>query len=380
MSEQEKLFEFSPTAKAGYLRDPNDPAYRAAFITGSRRRSFAEDRLRRGEEYEDLLWPSLDHLSRRALAAIHTDLVRGEYLPALLPGEIEIARMQFQRPIPNVLSFRVRGTEDDGLIYRIVDDYYDARPLSLEFAVDSPKPLAEETMLRISDAIRPFSRVSEFYFNTPPLQVGGKAAGVQKKQSHAAREKDLQPVNTGGAIRPWTRQEDLAEYISRCFRFTDVMRRAHQHRKTIQEYEAEEAVAHLFEQSDGQGILLLAMTYDPPITWAATRALLRVFCEMPRPHPRPITRRGHVDDLESEFILWMFKGRERELMLALRNSPYAADREVYRRFYDQAARAVWHRENRYQGYGAIGGLAFSITSRIHASLLHGPPEAGFSVN
>src|SRR5690606_39389187 len=128
-----------------------------------------EDRLRRGEEYEDLLWPSLDHLSRRALAAIHPDLVRGEYLPALLPGEIEIARMQFQRPIPNVLSFRVRGTEDDGLIYRIVDDYYDARPLSLEFAVDSPKPLAEETMLKISDAIRPFSRASEFYFNTPRL-------------------------------------------------------------------------------------------------------------------------------------------------------------------------------------------------------------------
>src|SRR5690606_25459453 len=103
------------------------------------------------------------------------------------------------------------------------------------------------------------------------------------------------------------------------------MKQAHHDRTAITELEAEDALAFLIDRNPGPGLLLLATTCDRPVTTAATRALLRLFNELPSPLPIRLTRRSLVCDLGLEVILWMFKGRERELMLSLRDSPHAAD-------------------------------------------------------
>ena len=48
----------------------------------------------------------------------------GEYLPDLLPDEVEIARATLKSTTMDVISVRARPTKHR-IIYRIVDEYYD---------------------------------------------------------------------------------------------------------------------------------------------------------------------------------------------------------------------------------------------------------------
>ena len=392
MSEQFDRCADSPVIRAGYRVDPNDLASPASLIKGAARKRYARDVLtleRRSAVFPDLLRPGLEPRSVRGLAAIQPDLVIGEHLPDFLPGEIEIARMEIRGPVANLISFRVRAIEGERVVYRIVDDYDDVRPACLELVADPPRMLRKGALLNMCLSILmstphySSTLESEFY---PQLQQTlrwrsrSRMAADAESMDRSRDDEKWQATESSRAGQGTQGRKGFEEFVGWYFRATDEMKQAHQDRTAITELEAEEALAFLIDRNPGPGLLLLATTYDRPLTTAATRALLRLFNELPSPLPIRLTRRSLVSDLGLEVILWMFKGRERDLMLSLRDSPHAADRAVYRAFYDRAARAVGELENRHHYRGMWGGIAFTYRCRTEASLLHGPPDSGFVTN
>jgi hypothetical protein len=73
---------------------------------------------------------SLSAEDRRARAAIHPSFMGGEYLPDFEEGELEVARLSLRSVTADVISVRLRRTED-GFVYRIVDEYMDQYPNGL---------------------------------------------------------------------------------------------------------------------------------------------------------------------------------------------------------------------------------------------------------
>ena len=73
---------------------------------------------------------SLSAEDRRARAAIHPSFMGGEYLPDFEEGELEVARLSLRSVTADVISIRLRRTED-GFVYRIVDEYMDQEPNGL---------------------------------------------------------------------------------------------------------------------------------------------------------------------------------------------------------------------------------------------------------
>ena len=73
---------------------------------------------------------SLSAEDRRSRAAIHPSFMGGEYLPDFEEGELEVARLSLRSVTADVISIRLRRTED-GFVYRIVDEYMDQYPNGL---------------------------------------------------------------------------------------------------------------------------------------------------------------------------------------------------------------------------------------------------------
>ena len=57
-----------------------------------------------------LLQNELGEAERQGLGRIHPSFMGGEYLPAYLPGEVEIARVCLQSTTSDVISLRARPT------------------------------------------------------------------------------------------------------------------------------------------------------------------------------------------------------------------------------------------------------------------------------
>ena len=90
---------------------------------------------------------SLSAEDRRARAAIHPSFMGGEYLPDFEEGELEMARLSLRSVTADVISIRLRRTED-GFVYRIVDEYMDQDPNGL---LDEPTTIVVEQPLTMKD-------------------------------------------------------------------------------------------------------------------------------------------------------------------------------------------------------------------------------------
>ena len=90
---------------------------------------------------------SLSAEDRRARAAIHPSFMGGEYLPDFEEGELEVARLSLRSVTADVISIRLRRTED-GFVYRIVDEYMDQDPNGL---LDEPTTIVVDQPLTMKD-------------------------------------------------------------------------------------------------------------------------------------------------------------------------------------------------------------------------------------
>ena len=90
---------------------------------------------------------SLSAEDRRARAAIHPSFMGGEYLPDYEEGELEMARLSLRSVTADVISIRLRRTED-GFVYRIVDEYMDQDPNGL---LDEPTTIIVDQPLTMKD-------------------------------------------------------------------------------------------------------------------------------------------------------------------------------------------------------------------------------------
>jgi hypothetical protein len=99
-------------------------AIAAARVKGALRRQ-AAGRLADQGLYDPLICAeNLPEEHRIAAGRIHPMFMGGEYLPDLLPNEVEIARATLKSTTMDVISVRARPTKHR-IIYRIVDEYYD---------------------------------------------------------------------------------------------------------------------------------------------------------------------------------------------------------------------------------------------------------------
>jgi hypothetical protein len=147
-----------------------------AGIRGQNRREMARDFLAGrapdglGEIDAGLLEDVLDEETRDSLGATHPSWMGGEYLPGLLPGEVEIARIVLTSVLRDVISIRARCRRSGSrVVYRIVDEYgvpgepgWTCRPAS------SVRPL---TMGQLVDLIET-ARCPRFDVGDGPLTEG----------------------------------------------------------------------------------------------------------------------------------------------------------------------------------------------------------------
>jgi hypothetical protein len=133
-----------------------------AGIRGQNRREMARDFLAGrapdwlGEIDAGLLEDVLDEETRDALGASHPSWMGGEYLPDLLPGEVEIARIVLTSVLQDVISLRARRRRGGRrILYRVVDEYgepgepgWTCRPAS------SVQPLAMGQLIELIETAR----------------------------------------------------------------------------------------------------------------------------------------------------------------------------------------------------------------------------------
>ena len=99
-------------------------AIAAARVKGALRRQAASQLADEGLYDPVICAESLPEEHRIAIGRVHPMFMGGEYLPDLLPDEVEIARATLNSTTTDVISVRARPTRHR-IIYRIVDEYYE---------------------------------------------------------------------------------------------------------------------------------------------------------------------------------------------------------------------------------------------------------------
>jgi hypothetical protein len=143
------LGSFRPNS---YWED-NDPlAAILRNVKGANRRQMITDYWNAGRIDEldpDLLADKTDPGLLQFLERLHPSFMGGEYLPDLLPAEVEIARISLQSTTFDVISIRARRKPGSKLIhYRIVDEY----ETDFEFEpTTSNDPLSHDELVALID-------------------------------------------------------------------------------------------------------------------------------------------------------------------------------------------------------------------------------------
>jgi hypothetical protein len=137
-------------------------------IQGQDRRQIVQWALEEGVVHElsdEMLQPQLDEEHRRSVSLIHPSCMGGEFLPAMLPGEVEIARIVLQSTTGDVIVVRARR-EAGAIRYRIVDEYEDSPVCEYPLVFDSsPEPLTLEQLIALIDGTRFIPNVLEYNFD-----------------------------------------------------------------------------------------------------------------------------------------------------------------------------------------------------------------------
>lgn len=114
-------------------------------VTGENRRRMITDYWN-ADRIEDLdsslLNDELDEDTRTSLGRIHPSFMGGEYLPPLLLGEVEIARICLQSTTSDVITLRARPIPE-GIAYRIEDEY------EATFTIPIPRSQLPLTLLEV---------------------------------------------------------------------------------------------------------------------------------------------------------------------------------------------------------------------------------------
>lgn len=126
-------------------------AIAAARVKGALRRQ-AAGRLADEGLYDPLICAeNLPEEHRIAAGRIHPMFMGGEYLPDLLPDEVEIARATLKSTTMDVISVRARPTRHR-IIYRIVDEYYEEELFEYHLIQKtSTRPLTMRKLIALID-------------------------------------------------------------------------------------------------------------------------------------------------------------------------------------------------------------------------------------
>ncbi len=139
---------------ASYWED-NDPlAAILRNVKGTRRRQMIRDfwAAGRAEELDPaLLADQTDPELKGFLERLHPTFMGGEYLPDLLPTEVEIARIELESTTADVISIRARREPGGERIhYRIVDEYDSTFRITPE---TTEEPLTQDELVRMIDTV-----------------------------------------------------------------------------------------------------------------------------------------------------------------------------------------------------------------------------------
>lgn len=114
---------------------PDSPGTRAVLsrIKGTARRRIVQDAITADGPggFPEIYEESLSDMNRKAWGRMHPSQMGGEWLPDFLPGEVEIARLEYASVTADVVSIRARPADGE-IRYRIVDEYEDAYVSAVE--------------------------------------------------------------------------------------------------------------------------------------------------------------------------------------------------------------------------------------------------------
>lgn len=126
-------------------------AHIGATVKGELRRNVAMELANDGILDPMISVESLSDEQRQTAGSVHPWFMGGEYLPDLLPGEVEIARVTLESVTMDVISIRARRTKHR-IKYRIVDEYCDDPMLNYQLIQKtSLKPLTMRQLVRLID-------------------------------------------------------------------------------------------------------------------------------------------------------------------------------------------------------------------------------------
>ncbi|MDB4619122.1 hypothetical protein OAH15_00375 [bacterium] len=123
-------------------------------VKGTQRRKMIKDYYKRGlfqELEETLTKTSLTDEERKRMASIHPMFMGGEYLPEYIKDETEIARIELQSTLADVISIRAK-TEEGIITYSVVDEYDESE---FELPIDmSVEPFSLQELIEFIDGVR----------------------------------------------------------------------------------------------------------------------------------------------------------------------------------------------------------------------------------
>jgi hypothetical protein len=171
LSDAEYDFGFRPKT---YLPETATEATVLGEVKGAVRRRAAGRALEQGGEpppegaVEFMLTPDLTEQERETWGRMHPSHTGGEYLPAMLPAEVEIANVAFLSVTGDVIQVRARPVEG-GVAFRIVDEY---EAEGSEYAITpelAARPLAMGELVDLIDTADPGDQSYGLGLVEPPL-------------------------------------------------------------------------------------------------------------------------------------------------------------------------------------------------------------------
>ena len=139
---------------SSYWEDYDPLAAILRNVKGANRRQMITDYWNAGRIDElapDLLADETAPELLQFLERLHPSFMGGEYLPDLLPAEVEIARMSLQSTTFDVISIRAHREPGSDLIHYRIEDEYDT---SFEFEpTTSSKPLTHNELVALIDGV-----------------------------------------------------------------------------------------------------------------------------------------------------------------------------------------------------------------------------------
>lgn len=132
---------------ASYWGPQELSAWYGSRISGEMRRKALSDGL---DIPDALAGEQLPEDLRRAIGRMDPRFMGGEYLPKLMPKEVEIARVVLASTTSDVISVRARHTRHR-IKYRIVDEYYGEVGDYEAVPATSRRPLTLRQLIRMMD-------------------------------------------------------------------------------------------------------------------------------------------------------------------------------------------------------------------------------------